>query len=129
MKAVPLRIEVLSSEEQVEGQRRIVGEQLRKAARGHPVVPVRRFAFRSLDDLRSFLTPARLRLLRLIRKDHPGSVYALAKLAGRDRKAVAADLAILTELGLVRLTKPRGEGRARSVPQVPYTRIEIGVEV
>lgn len=129
MKAVPLRIEVMTPEEEHESMVRIVEDQLARARRGEKVTPVRRLIFPNFDVLRSFLTQGRLDLLRLIRSEKPDSIYALSKLAGRDRKAVTTDLDVLVDLGLVTMTKSQGEGRARSVPHVPYTRIDIRVEV
>lgn len=96
---------------------------------GEKVEPLRQLVFRSIDDLRSFLTPQRLRLLKLIRSRRPGSVYELAALAGRDRKAVRTDLDVLVSLGVVRMSRASTGGRVRSVPHVPYSRIEIGVKV
>lgn len=129
MRAVPLRIEIMSPEEAFASEGRIIQEQLRKARAGEKVAPYRRLVFHSLEDLRSFLTPARLELLRHIRRAKPDSIYALARHVSRDRKAVMADLDILVHLGLVTMTKSRGPGRGRTVPHVPYSRIEIGVEV
>lgn len=129
MKVAPMRIEVMSADQAAESDVRIIQEQLRRARAGEKVRPYRSLVFHDLDTLRSFLTPARLALLRIIRREKPKSVYALAKAARRDRKAVTADLDVLVDLGLVTMTKSKGEGRARTVPHVGYSRIEIGVEV
>lgn len=128
MKPMPMRIEILSPDEAAASDVRIIRAQAARGARGRSA-PHRSLVFHSLDDLRSALTPGRLRLLRLIRHEKPASIYALARLARRDRKAVMADLDVLVTLGLVTMTRSRGEGRARSVPHVAYPRIEIGVDV
>ena len=46
--------------------------------------------FTSLKDMARTLTPKRLDLLRLIRRERPTSVRGLARLAGRDLKNVLA---------------------------------------
>jgi predicted transcriptional regulator len=129
MKTRPLRIEIVPAGELAGHAIRIVRQKLAASKAGNAPEPHRRLVFDSLDDMRRFLTPARLELLKVIRREKPASVYALAKLADRDRKSVTDDLAVLTELGLVTMTKSKGPGRARSVPHVSYSRIEIGVEV
>lgn len=115
----------MSEDEEIEDTARF----LEKVGRGDKVSPQRRLVFRSIEDLRSFLTPERLRLLRIIRREKPASVYELAKLAGRDRKSITTDLDVLAGLGLVQMGRLAGEGRRRSVPHVEYSRIEIAVEV
>lgn len=59
---------------------------------------------RATSTVRTFfaeLTPARLDLLNTLRGLGPSSVYALAKAAERNYSNVHADIARLTELGLV----------------------------
>lgn len=125
MKAKRLRIEIQSIEDQIRETARVI-EQVEK---GRPLKPQRKLTFESIEVLRQVLTPERLRLLRIIRREKPGSIYELAKLAGRDRSAVTTDLDVLVQLGLVHLDKATGAGRERTIPHVSYSRIEIGVEV
>lgn len=120
-----LTIEVQSLDEEVEE----VAAALQAVEEGRPVAPQDKLVFRSIDAVRSVLTPKRLGLLHLVREHEPESVYALAELAGRDRKSVTVDLDLLERLGLVVMERVRGEGRDRNVPRVPYAEIRIAVTV
>ncbi len=74
-------------------------KQLAGAGRGR--APDYHLSFESARTLFAELTPARLDLLNTLRSLGPSSVYALAKAAGRNYSNVHADIARLTELGLV----------------------------
>ena len=82
-------------------------------------------SFQSLDQLRKFLTPKRLELLRVIRHRKPGSIYELAKILHRDIKNVLQDLTYLQELDLVDVT----ETRNKKVPHVRYDKIAFEVAI
>lgn len=61
-------------------------------------------SFGNLEAMRKVLTPKWLGLLRVIRRDRPASVYALAKTTGRDLRNVQddvppGDLSELSETG------------------------------
>jgi predicted transcriptional regulator len=124
MKTKTMKVEILSEADEI---RKTAG-RIRAAAAGRPGTE-NRLVFRTIEDLRKFLTPERIRILRVIRHQRPKSVYELAKLAGRDRKSVITDLTVLERLGLVEVEKTQRGARARSVPEVTYSRIEIAVEV
>ncbi len=81
------------------------------------------------EELRAFLSSERFRLVKLIRRHKPSSVYELAKLSGRDRMAVTMDLKLLEALRFVRLKRSSGTGRARSMPIVPYEAIRIAIDL
>jgi len=68
----------------------------------------RRRFFTSPQALRSFLTPKRLELIRLIRQKHPASITDLAVLASRDFKRVYEDVIALADAGLLDLAKDEG---------------------
>lgn len=125
MKAKTMKVEILSEADEIKQTARTI----RAAAAGKAVSAENRLVFRNVEDLRKFLTPERIRILRLIRHERPKSVYALAKLAGRDRKSVTTDLSVLERMGLVEVEKTDRGARDRSVPTVSYSRIEIAVEV
>jgi predicted transcriptional regulator len=85
--------------------------------------------FTSLEAVRKFLTRERLGLLRTIRTQQPGSVYELARMAGRDLKNVQDDIRILERHGLVKITKrPRGSRKVK-VPQVPFEEIALKIAI
>lgn len=85
--------------------------------------------FTSLEELRQVLTDRRLDLLRLIRKEQPGSIKALATLAGRDLKNVNADVHLLARLGLLELEeeKAHSQQRGRKSPRVSYAAVSVEI--
>ena len=85
-------------------------------------------SFQSLDQLRKFLTPKRLELIRVIRHKKPQSIYELAKLVERTPENVNTDLKFLERLGFVEVTKVK-EIRKRSIPEVSYDRMTLEIPV
>lgn len=85
--------------------------------------------FTSLEAVRRLLTGRRMALLHLIRERHPGSIYELARMAGRDFKNVYADLMLLRRYGLVRFPPATRAKRARRKFSVPYEAINIHAQV
>ncbi len=85
--------------------------------------------FTSLEELRQVLTDRRLALLRLIHKERPGSIKALATLAGRDLKNVNADVHLLARLGLLDLAEEKTgpQRRGRKPPRVPYAAVSVEI--
>lgn len=85
-------------------------------------------SFHSLDQLRKFLTPKRLELLRVIRHKKPRSIYELAKLVDRTSENVNTDLKFLEQLGFVEVTKVK-EIRKKSIPEVSYDKMTLEIPV
>jgi predicted transcriptional regulator len=87
--------------------------------------------FTSIEAARKLLTPNRLALLRAIRTERPGSMYALARRIGRDLKNVQQDLKLLESYGLVRLARSRraGKGRRTKAPQALFREIALKIAI
>lgn len=85
-------------------------------------------SFQSLDQLRKFLTPKRLELLRVIRHKKPRSIYELAKLVGRTPENVNTDIKFLEQLGFVEVSKIK-EIRKKVVPEVSYDKMTLEIMV
>ncbi len=87
--------------------------------------------FTSIEAARKLLTPNRLALLRAIRTERPGSMYALARRVGRDLKNVQQDLRLLESYGLVRMARSRGAGRGRrtKTPQALFREIALKIAI
>lgn len=83
--------------------------------------------FNNLETVRRILTPKRLEIIRVIKRDNPVSVYALAKRIGRNLKNVTQDLEYLETAGLVELKKSAG-GRGLK-PVANYSRIHFDIAV
>lgn len=75
-----------------------------------------------------FITDERLRILKVIRKYKPDSIYELAKILHRDAKHVTDDVHYLSELGLVEIEKTK-EGRHKTKPVVEYEKILVEIMV
>lgn len=84
--------------------------------------------FENLETMRKAFTEERLRILRVIKKQHPASIYELAKLLGRNLKNVSDDVHYLADLGLIDLEKTK-EGRERTTPRVHYDKIMLEIPV
>jgi len=84
--------------------------------------------FDSIDNMRTILTNNRLLILRAIREYKPKSIYALAKILGRDLKNVNQDLKLLSEIGLVTLER-RETDKKRIMPHVDYSKILLEIPV
>lgn len=94
-----------------------------------PSGPKEAVSFTSLAAVRNFLTPKRLALLQLIKKQNPKSLYALAKSAGRSFPAVLKDVELLSGYGLLKLTKEKNSPRHSVHARVSYDAIHLYVGV
>jgi predicted transcriptional regulator len=100
----------------------------RKLERGEKVKKHEAIYFESLDAMRIVLTKERLRIVKIIKKEHPASIYALAKILGRDVKNTFDDIQFLAEAGLVELRKTK-DGREKTTPEVNYDKILLEISV
>ena len=87
------------------------------------VQPEGTIVFTSLGAVAKALSPARLELLGAILKNKPESIYALAKMIGRDFKNVYSDVKVLAEIGLIEL-KQTGK-RDSVMPVAKYSGFEV----
>lgn len=85
-------------------------------------------SFQSLDQLRKFLTPKRLELLRVIRHKKPKSIYELAKFVYRASENVNSDIKFLEQLGFVEINRIH-DIRKKSVPEVTYDKMTLEITV
>lgn len=85
-------------------------------------------SFQSLDQLRKFLTPKRLELLRVIKHKKPKSMYELARLVSRTPENVNTDTKFLKQLGLVEITKVK-QIRKKLMPEVDYDKLVLEISV
>jgi predicted transcriptional regulator len=76
-----------------------------KIKKGLPVKKRDGVYFTSIEAFRKALTPKRLELLHLIRKEKPESIRSLARISGRDIKNVTNDVQYLARLGLLELNE------------------------
>lgn len=96
---------------------------------GRPLPEETVVTFGDPNDLLKTLTPARLRLLRMV-KAHPDSIQGLARRVHRDRSAVRRDLEHLIEFGIVQVESRilPGHGRMKVVG-MPARRVLLHAEI
>jgi predicted transcriptional regulator len=124
MKVRDIRISIKSKEDlfnEVKG----VWKQLEK---GESVKRHEGISFENTEAMRKILSEERLRILKTIKKEHPKSIYELAKLLKRDIKNTFDDVQFLAQIGLIELKKTR-EGREKTTPKVNYDRILLEIRV
>ncbi|MFY9271271.1 MAG: hypothetical protein WAO55_16120 [Candidatus Manganitrophaceae bacterium] len=84
--------------------------------------------FENIDTMRKIITEERVRIIHVVKKEHPSSIYALAKLLHRDPKNVSDDVNYLAQVGLLELEKTK-EGREKTIPKVGYSKILVEIPV
>lgn len=124
MKVKNVGLEIQDEEEFASEVRR----DLKKIAKGENVKNRSTLSFESLKALRMFITDERLRILRVVRKDHPESIYELAKILKRDTKNVSDDVHFLAAVGLLEIEESK-DGRRRARPKVDYETIRLEIAV
>jgi len=82
-----------------------------------------------IEDARFLLTPERLKLLGIVKRQKPDSLYALAKLLKKDIKTIATDTSLLNKVGLLRLEKYKEGERVKVRPRFPSKKITIELSV
>lgn len=122
MKVKKIEIKIRESEETFKE----IAETLKKLKKGE--IPKSRtiVSFENMSQLRGFLTPNRIKMMSIIKKKKPSSVYELAKELKRDRRHVTEDLTLLRNLGFVELKKEKNV-RDMVKPIVNFDRIEIEI--
>jgi predicted transcriptional regulator len=105
-----------------------VGDVWGKLEKGEKIKKHKAVYFESLEAMRKVLTVERLRIVKTIKKEHPSSIYELARILGRDVKNTSNDVQFLAQAGLVELTKTKN-GRERTTPTVKYDKILLEIQV
>ncbi|MBS3920846.1 MAG: ArsR family transcriptional regulator [Deltaproteobacteria bacterium] len=96
--------------------------------RGEQIKKHEGISFENIESMRKILSEERLRILKTIKKEHPKSIYELAKLLSRDIKNTFDDVHFLAKIGLIELKKTK-EGREKTIPKVNYDRILLEIPV
>lgn len=82
-----------------------------------------------IANLRHILSNEKARLLHICKTKKPASIYELAKLLGRDFKAVRQDIKLLERFGFIELIGSHKHGRERLMPIVDTDQIVITINV
>lgn len=124
LKVNTIQIEVKPFDESIKEAAKI----FRGISSGKAVKKTKRIVFGDIETLRTILTPERIRLMHFIRKNNPESIYELAKITNRQWRAVANDIEILNNVGLVRLEK-KYTPKEIVKPLVIFNKMSIGVTI
>lgn len=82
-----------------------------------------------IGDLRNLLSNEKARLLHICKTKKPESIYKLAKLLGRDFKAVRHDIKILERFGFIELISSHKQGRERLRPVIDADQVVITINL
>lgn len=82
-----------------------------------------------VSNLRQLFSNEKAKLLHLCKTKKPESIYMLAKLLGRDFKAVRHDIRLLEKYGFIELISSHKHGRERLEPVVDADQIVITVNI
>jgi predicted transcriptional regulator len=82
-----------------------------------------------VEVLRQLLSNEKARLLHIAKTKQPESIYELAKLLGRDFKAVRQDIRLLEQYGFIELITSHKHGRERLRPLVDADKVIITISL
>ena len=82
-----------------------------------------------VSSLRMLLSNEKARLLHICKTKQPESIYKLAKLLGRDFKAVRQDIKLLEQFGFIELISSHKQGRERLRPLVDADKLIITINL
>lgn len=87
------------------------------------------YDFEGLAALRRLLSNERAKLIHIIKEKNPRSLYELARIAGRDFKAVCSDIKLLERFGFIDMVAEKTGNRERLRPAVVVDTITIHISV
>ena len=89
------------------------------------------YNYKDLAILRQLLSNEKARLLHVVKTKKPGSIYALAKVLGRDFKSVRDDIILLKKFGFIDLIAEHGgKGkRIRHRPVITSSTINVVIRI
>ncbi len=105
-----------------------IKRDLKKIAKGENTKNRSTLSFESLKAMRMFIPDERLKILKVVRRYHPESIYELAKILKRDTKNVSDDVHYLSELGLLDIKESK-DGRKKTTPVVNYQKIMVEIPI
>ncbi len=85
-------------------------------------------SFQSIEQLKEFLTPKRIELLKVIKHKNPKSIYELAKMVKRKTENVNSDIKLLKNMGFVE-TKKIKDVRKKIKPEVNFDKLTIEIPI
>ncbi|PIN90784.1 hypothetical protein COU60_00370 [Candidatus Pacearchaeota archaeon CG10_big_fil_rev_8_21_14_0_10_34_76] len=87
------------------------------------------YDFEGLSALRGLLSNEKARMMHTIKTKSPKSVYALAKMLGRDFKSVSDDIKLMEKFGFIDLIAEKTGKRERLRPRIILDSINIELKL
>jgi predicted transcriptional regulator len=87
------------------------------------------FDFEGLSTLRKLLSNEKARILYILKTKKPISIYALAKILGRNFKSVSEDIKLLERLGFVEMVAEKTGNRKRLKPVLKIDEMHINLKI
>ena len=85
--------------------------------------------FSDIKLLRSILSNEKARILYALKTNNPKSIYALAKLLGRDFKSVRDDIKILERFGFIEFHAENTGKRESLMPVLVIDKLQIIIDI
>ena len=87
------------------------------------------YDFEGLSALRRILSNEKARIINVIKKKEPRSIYGLAKILERDFKSVSDDVKLLERFGFIEFQSEKTGNRERLRPIVVVDSINITISI
>ena len=87
------------------------------------------YDFSGILALRQLLSNEKARMLDVIKRENPKSIYELSKKLGRGFKSVNDDIKLLKRLGFIELVEEKTKNRKRFRPKVILDKITIHLKI
>ncbi|MGD2072173.1 MAG: hypothetical protein PVG65_01620 [Candidatus Thorarchaeota archaeon] len=85
------------------------------------------YDFSGITDLRQLLSNEKAKILNIIQNQNPESIYHLAKILGRDFKAVSKDVKLLERFGFIELKHETKGKRKKLKPEIAIDTLQINI--
>lgn len=96
---------------------------------GKQIGSKKEFDFSGILALRQLLSNEKARILSVIKKEKPKSIYDLAKKLNRGFKAVNDDLKLLERFGFIEFIEEKTKNRKRHKPEIIVDTVTIHVRL
>jgi len=89
----------------------------------------KKYDFSGMLVLRQLLSNEKARILDVIKRQEPVSIYDLAKKLDRGFKSVNDDIKLLERFGFIQLVKEKTKKRIRYVPKIIVDKMTIHIKI
>jgi predicted transcriptional regulator len=87
------------------------------------------YDFSGISALRQVLSNEKAKILDIVKREKPDSIYSVAKKLGRNFKSVYQDIKLLERFGFIELVEEKDKGRTRLHPKITAETITINIKI